>query len=284
LPDFIEDGIYALELVAVDIAGNESLLNINTYARMVEQDVLAYIMNSDLAAKTGLYSFQYENGDTISKRAEDFSDINILVLAKKDTRVDIVLRDNNADEINTNTLAEVDNDIFGVGIYDFVLKADYFKDNFHDDTDAELRLTVKNLGKRIDLGRMHIDNVAPTCTLPEELSSWYWYFGNKERTITISNIDEPLDENQCKVFDNGIEIDFKYSSTDNTIVFTLEKGWHNVGIALVDMAGNAYNIQEQTNIHIGYFWLWIILAISTMLIATAVAILLSTIKKRKLEY
>jgi len=32
---------------------NESLLNLNTYARMVEQDVLAYIMDSNPEAKTG---------------------------------------------------------------------------------------------------------------------------------------------------------------------------------------------------------------------------------------
>jgi len=53
LPDFTRDGVYALELTAVDVAGNESLLNLNTYARMVEQDVLAYIMDSNPEAKRG---------------------------------------------------------------------------------------------------------------------------------------------------------------------------------------------------------------------------------------
>jgi len=82
LPDFTRDGVYALELTAVDVAGNESLLNLNTYARMVEQDVLAYIMDSNPEAKTGLYSFQYENGEPISKRPDNFSDIKICALQK----------------------------------------------------------------------------------------------------------------------------------------------------------------------------------------------------------
>ena len=37
LPDFKEDGVYALELVAVDVAGNKRAVNYNTYARMVNQ-------------------------------------------------------------------------------------------------------------------------------------------------------------------------------------------------------------------------------------------------------
>jgi len=44
------------------------------------------------------------------------------------------------------------------------------------------------------LGTMHIDNIAPTCELPEEFRSWHWYFGEEERTITVSNINELVDE------------------------------------------------------------------------------------------
>ena len=69
-------------LIAVDKAGNESILNSNTYMRMVDSDVLAYISNSNAAKKTGWYSFQYENGDPISKRPDNFSDIDIVVLAR----------------------------------------------------------------------------------------------------------------------------------------------------------------------------------------------------------
>jgi len=68
-----------------------------------------------------------------------------------------------------------------------------------------------------------------------------------------SIINELVDENRCKVYDNGREIDFKYYSDNNTLTFTLGKGWHNVGIVLVDMAGNVNNIQEIRNIHVGFF-------------------------------
>lgn len=258
LPDFVKDGVYALELNAVDVAGNESLLNINTYARMVNRDVLAYIMESNLAQKTGLYSFQYENGNAISKRPDSFSDIKILVLAKKDSDVTIVLRDNNGEEFITNAYAVTDDSVYGMEIYEFTLEADYFKENFREDTDMQLHLTVKNEGKRIDLGNLHIDNIAPDCDIPEEFKSWKWFYGEDNHKIIISGISELLDENQCKVYDNGQEIEFQYSSENSTMEFTLAKGWHNVGIVLSDTAGNTYNIQERTNIHIGYFWLWTI--------------------------
>ena len=88
MPDFSKDGVYALELIAVDKAGNESILNSNTYMRMVDSDVLAYISNSNAAKKTGWYSFQYENGDPISKRPDNFSDIDIVVLAKNDSDIE----------------------------------------------------------------------------------------------------------------------------------------------------------------------------------------------------
>lgn len=283
LPDFVEDGVYALELTAVDVAGNESLLNVNTYARMVNQDVLAYIMESNLAQKTGLYSFQYENGDAISKRPDNFDDIKIFVLARKDTGVDIVLRDSNGDELNTNAQAITDDSVYGMEIYDFTLGADFFKENFQDDTDVQLHLTVKNDGNRIDLGKLHIDNIAPTCDIPEEFRSWHWYYGEDDRTITVSNIDELIDESQCKVYDDGKEIAFGYSSQDSTIVFTLEKGWHNVGIILNDMAGNAYNIQEKSNIHIGFFWLWVIIAVLVILIIVLIYAIIHNIRKKQAE-
>ncbi|OPX42039.1 hypothetical protein CLHUN_40980 [Ruminiclostridium hungatei] len=284
LPNFTKDGVYALELTAVDAAGNESLLNLNTYARMIKQDVLAYIIESNLAAKTGLYSFQYENGDAISKRPDNFSDIKICMFAKKDTGIDVVLRDNNADEVNTKATGTSDDSIYGFGIHNFILKSNFFKENFQDDTDIELHLSAKNEGNRIDLGTMHIDNIAPTCEVPEEFNSWHWYYGEEERTITISNISELIDENRSKVYDNGKEVGFKYLSGDNTLSFKLEKGWHNVGIILADMAGNVNNVQEKANIHIGFFWLWIIIASSAALITVIVFVAIRNIRKKlKLE-
>ncbi|MDR0513715.1 MAG: hypothetical protein LBG81_00945, partial [Coriobacteriaceae bacterium] len=258
LPDFSQDGVYALEITAIDVAGNKSLLNRDTYARMNGQDVLAYILNNNLDAKTGLYSIEYENGEAISKRPDNFSELEILVLTKKDSRIDIVLRDNNGEEIDTEAQSKVDDGLYGFGIYNFTISPDFFKDTFQDDTDTELQLTVKNLGNRIDLGTIHIDNIAPTYEVPQELESWHWFYGEEERTITVTNISELIDENQCRIYDNGQEIGFTYASADNTISFTLGKGWHDVGIILDDMAGNASIFQERSNIHVGYFWLWII--------------------------
>lgn len=280
LPDFSKDGVYALELIAVDKAGNESVLNSNTYMRIVDSDVLAYISNSNAAKGTGWYSFQYENGDPISKRPDNFSDIDIVVLAKNDSDIDIVLRDYNGDEKNTDLTAEIDSSMYGVSVYGYTLKSDYFKDNFQDDTDIELYLSVKNENGRIDLGKMHIDNIPPSCNLPTDLKSWHWYFGDDSRTITVTNISEQLDEAKCKVYDNGKEIDFTYSKTDGSLSFTLNSGWHNVGITLSDVAGNTYSIQEVDNIHIGYFWMWIIIIASVIFIGIIILIVYLVRKKR----
>lgn len=282
LPDFTKDGIYALELIAVDRAGNESVPNINTYVRLVKQDVLAFIQNSNLADKTGLYSFQYEDGTPISMRPDRFRDINVFAIAKDEANTDIVLRNTNAEEMSTNAQAVMDNSVYGVTMYNFVLKSGFFTDNFSGDTDMDLHLSVKSDDKRIDLGKIHIDNIAPTCVLPGDFNSWRWYFGEAARTISISAISELLDEGNCRVYDNGREIDFIYSSSDNTLSFTLEKGWHNVGVVLADMAGNENNIQEKVNLHVGYFWTWIIAAASFLVCCAITLALIHRRKKKQL--
>ena len=283
LPEFEKDGVYTVELVAVDEAGNESLLNVNTYVRLIEQDVLAYIMDSSIQKETGLYSFQYENGDAISKRPDNFKDLKIFVLTKADTAVDVVLRDSNGEEFNTNSHSTTDDSIYGMMMYYFTLDGNYFKENFQDDTDVELYLSVKNEENRIDLGKMHIDNIAPECEVPEEFKSWKWFFGSDDRTIMLSNISELIDVSQSKVYANGNEIEYTYSSEDNALKFTLGKGWHNVGVTLKDMAGNTYNIQEITNVHIGYFWLWVILGVSIPTVATITFAILRNRRKRRME-
>ena len=284
LPEFTKDGVYAVELIAVDKAGNESIPNLNTYVRMVNSDVLAYISNSNLETKTGWYSIQYENGDTISKKPDDFSDIEIVVFANKDTDRNVVLRDNNGDENVIHLIPAKDNSMYGIGVYNYSLKGEYFQENFQDDIDKELHLSVKNEEYRIDLGRLHIDNVEPEATLPRELRSWYWYIGENKRTITITNISELLDETNSKVYNNGEEIDFVYSSEDGTLEFTLDKGWHDVGIVLSDIAGNTNNIKEKVNIHIGFFWLWAIIVLFITFVSTIGLIAMHNIKnKRKLE-
>ena len=281
LPEFDKDGVYALELIAVDKAGNESPLNSNTYMRLVDTDVLAYIPNSSIVRKSGWYSFQYENGDPISKRPDNFSDIEIVVFSEKDSDVKIVLRDYNGDEKVTNLKSNDDASMYGVNISRFILGSDYFKKNFQDDTDTELYLSVKNKNSRIDLGRLHIDNIEPSCTLPKTFKSWKWFIGSKPRTITVSNIDEQLEMENCKVYDNGKEIPFDYSSDNKSLSFELEKGWHSVGVKLEDEAGNVYSIQEIDNLYIGYFWLWIIIA-SAALLAAIIAFIIIRIRKKKL--
>ncbi len=57
-----------------------------------------------------------------------------------------------------------------------------------------------------------------------------------------------------------------------SLTFTLEKGWHNVGIKLEDVAGNINNIQEISNVYVGYFWLWIIGLSSCVIIGASVFI------------
>ena len=281
VPDFTEDGVYALEVTAVDTAGNRSELNVNTYARMMEQDVLAFILNSNVERETGLYSFQYEDGTPISMRPDRFKDLEIFVMAKAGTDVDIVLRDLNADELQANAQVTTDDSIYGFTVYNYTLRSDFFRDSFDDDTDADLYLSAKNEGYRVDLGEMHIDSAAPTCEFPEELSSWHWYLGEDQRTVTITGISELLDEKATKIYDNGKEKSFEYSREEGTLTFTLEKGWHNIGVALSDTAGNINNIQERINIHVGYFWLWIIL-ISCLLSASVItgAFLIHQYRKR----
>ena len=162
----------------------------------------------------------------------------------------------------------------------YVLKSDYFKENFQEDTDTELYLSVKNEHGRIDLGKMHIDNIPPSCNIPNDLKSWHWYYGNESRTITVTNISELLDETMCKVYDNGKAIDFTYSAAEGSLSFTLNGGWHNVGITLEDVAGNTYSVQEVDNIHIGYFWLWIIIIASVIFIGITITIVYFVRKKR----
>jgi hypothetical protein len=191
------------------------------------------------------------------------------------------LRDNNGGESNINLSPVKDNSMYGIGIYNYTLTGEYFKENFQDDIDKELHLSVRNEDYRIDLGRMHIDNVEPEATLPRELRSWHWYVVEDNRTITITDISELLDETETKVYNNGKEIEFVYSSEDGSLEFTLDKGWHNVGIVLSDIAGNINNIGEKVNIHIGFFWLWVIMALFITFIFAMGLLAMRNVKSKK---
>lgn len=265
LESFTEDGIYSVALVAVDVAGNKSVLNSNTYARMVNQDVLAFILNSSMEEKTGLFSLEDQKGEAISKKPGDFQDLQIMVLetveelyADEEDALEIVLRDTDGAEKTASTSVVGSESVYGVNVHTLELPAEFFRDNYQADTDTQMhltvRMTIENEQRRIDLASIHIDSIAPTCDLPEDLHAWAWFAGEENRTFTISNISETLVAADCKVYDNGKEIDFDYQSEEDTLTFTLSKGWHNVGIILCDAAGNAYIVQEMSNIHIGNFW------------------------------
>jgi len=260
LEKFDEDGTYYVEIKAVDKAGNSSVINKNTYVRMNEKEVLAYIPDSSIERKSGIFSLEYENGDAISMRPESFSDIDIVVMAKDKSDVKILLRDMNGDEKDTMLSPESeDESMYGVGVYTYKLKREFFIDNYQNDTDSELNLSVKNGDDRIDLARIHIDNISPTGDTDSKFKSWHWYPGKEPQNIVVSNISELLNVDECKVYDKGEEIPFEYSEADKTISFILDEGWHDIGVHLEDYAGNKFDIQQVDNIHVGYFWLWVIL-------------------------
>ena len=83
------------------------------------------------------------------------------------------------------------------------------------------------------------------------------------------------------MYDNGREIAFLYSSESNTLSFDIEEGWHDIGVVICDMAGNKNIIQERTNIYVGYFWLWVIIA---GVIVCAGAAVLAVVRGRGRRY
>jgi hypothetical protein len=170
--------------------------------------------------------------------------------------------------------------MFGVKIFNYTLKSDFFKKNYQSDTDKELILSVKDNGERIDLGKIHIDNIKPEAKIPSELRSWKWYPGKKTRNIVLSDISEVLDTALCKVYDNNEEIPFDYSEGAKTLSFSINEGWHNIGIHLVDTAGNVFDMQEAENICVGHFWSWVIGGVVAA-VATAVGLILFRKKKRR---
>ena len=277
LENFDKDGVYAVELVAVDVAGNRSEVNYNTYARMVNQDVLAFIIDSDSAAGTGLYSLEYENGNPISKKPYDFQDLRIVVMAPDGTDIDIVLRDTNGNEYKTEARYSMDTSAYGINVCTYEIDEAFFADEFQDDVDKEMHLTVKNRGGRIDLAKIHIDGIAATCKLPEKLKSFHWFVGEEDRVFTITDISERLDVEGSKIYDNGKEIPFEYSEEDNTITFTLSKGWHDIGFILCDEAGNTSIVPEIINVYIGV-WFYAVL-IGMLAIAIASVIIVGAKKK-----
>ena len=91
-------------MTAYDKAGNASKVNKNTYVRMVKSDVLAYIENSHPGVNgkigKGWYSIEDEDGP-LSKRPDNFENLNIAVITRKDSNISITLNSNDGDSIDT---------------------------------------------------------------------------------------------------------------------------------------------------------------------------------------
>jgi len=278
LSDFNKDGVYALTFVAVDKAGNKSEPISNTYFRMVDTDVLAYIYNSQIGDKnsdddskkpTGYYSLMNTDGKAISKKATDFDNLDILVIKPKSDKQagTLVLRedekqyspyDYNAFSIEEESVSET------ATMLKMHLPGEYFSETFRDDglnTRMYLSVSIRD-DVYLDLASIHIDNEAPTATIPDDFKNWHNYFFESEQTITLTDISELLDDTKTKVYEcprNGErkEIPHTYDPESNTLSFTLTKGVHHIDITLVDEAGNEYNIDRVKYVRVGNFRLYL---------------------------
>lgn len=270
LDNFEKDGIYAVEMVAYDKAGNVSKVNKNTYVRMMNTDVLAYIEDSCPGTEgktgTGWYSIEDEDGP-LSKRPDNFEDLNIAVLTKNDSKTSITLNSNDGEIIDTGVECSAKEEVYGAGVYRYVLSKDYFKDHYQEDTDATFYLTVNNNDDRIELGQIHIDNIAPECKLPSYFHNWGWIKGTGDKAVKITNISEKIDINSSFVYIDGEKVDYSYDSSKNSLEFPIKDGSHSVGISLVDYAGNAYDVPEISHLGVGNFRLYLGVGTAVLLLA-----------------
>ncbi len=300
LDGFTTDGVYSAKLTAYDKAGNKSVLNDNTYVRMIDPtvNVLAYIENSNRESQEGWYSFEDENGP-ISKQPSSFSDLSIVVLSKtSDTRICLVDKatnsstDTNITDIET---ALFDDGMYKIGAYHYTLPGEYFEKNYTADVDTNLYLRVVNNGESLDLGEMYIDNTNPDCSIPEHFHDWGWFKGSGNHTITFDNISEVLDINETVAYVDGQTIHlsnvagnessvFSYDEKNGTLSLTLEPGSHKVGLLLVDRAGNTKSISEVQHLAIGNYRIWIGVGfgLGAILLAVIVTFVVKRVKRRQL--
>ena len=283
LGGFDKDGIYAVEMIAYDKAGNASKLNKNTYVRMVDKDVLAYIENSHPGNSgeigTGWYSIEDEDGP-LSKRPDNFEDLDITVLAKNDANISITLNSNDGDVTDTGVECSSKEEVYGAGAYRYVLSKNYFKDHYQEDTDATFYLTVNDSDDRIELGQIHIDNIAPECELPSYFHNWGWIRGNDAKSIEISDISEKIDINKSCVYVDGKKVDYTYRSDENKLVFPIEDGNHRVGISIVDFAGNELNVPEISHLEVGNTRVYFGIGALVLLIAGSFGLIVFRRRKR----
>lgn len=133
---------------------------------------------------------------------------------------------------------------------------------------------------------IRLDALAPSCDIPADLKDWKSYVSTTKK-ITLTNISESLDISKCVVYDNGKEIsldNFEYSEENNTLSYTLEKGWHDLSFVLVDEAGNINTIQEISSIQVGLLYcLWFRILCGVIAVAGIVAIIIIIRKKKSVS-
>ena len=301
LDGFTTDGVYSVKLIAYDKAGNKSVLNDNTYVRMIDPtvNVLAYIENSNRKNLEGWYSFEDESGP-ISKQPGSFSDLSIVVLSKNaDTRICLVDKATNT-SMDTNITdtknAIFDDGMYQVGAYRYTLPGEYFEKNYTADADTNLYLRVVNNGESLDLGEMYIDNTNPDCTIPEHFHDWGWFSGSGNQSIKFENISETLDINETLAYVDGQTIHlsnikgnetsiFSYDEKNSALTLTLEPGSHKVGLLLIDRAGNSKSISEVQHLAIGNYRIWIGVGagLGAILLAGIVVFVVKRFKRKRLN-
>jgi hypothetical protein len=254
---------------------------------MMNTDVLAYISNSNKKQGTGWYSLQKDENTPISKRPDSFSNLDITVFAQKDSLTSIILRDENGYSKDTGVTADDSDDMYAVGVYNYTLPESYFVDNYPEGTNKDLYLWAENTlndeTSHITLGWIRIDALAPTCSVPSDLKNWKSYTSST-KTITLTNISESLDAAKCVVYDNRTEIsqdNFVYSDDDDTLSYTLGKGWHDISFVLVDEAGNACTIQEISSLQVGLLYCLWFRILCGIVIAAGIVVTIILIKKKK---
>lgn len=299
LPNFNRDGAYAFTFVAVDKAGNRSEPVNNTYFRMVDTDVLAYIYNSQIGdtnsddrkkQPSGYYSLMNTDGKAISKKATDFDDLDILVIKPTADRQagTLLLREDekqyspyqyNGFTIKDEKISET------ASLIKMHLPGEYFSETFRDDgLNARMYLSVSIRDDvYLDLASIHIDNEAPTASLPRDFKNWHNYFFESEHNVALTNINEVLNDGLSKVYEcqrNGerVEIPHKYDPQNGTFSFVLGKGVHHIDITLVDEAGNEWDVDRVKYIRVGNFRLYFGVGIVLVIGATSAFLI---VKKKK---
>ena len=271
---FVKDGVYIYKFVALDKAGNPSKEIENTYFRMINTDVLAYIENSSISDQSGNYSLMHEDGTSISKKSVSFSDLSICVI-KLDDDIEKGKLAVRRDEVNyypgeyagyketydklsaTSKLIRMD------------LPRDYFAEAFKDDQmDARMYLSVSvRDGVYFDLAQIHIDNVPPSATLPKEFKSWHNIFTKDGVTITLTDISETLDDKKSGVYEcpgngsRGNALSYDYEASDRTFSFDLKNGMHHIEVSLVDEAGNEWNVERVKYLTVGNYLIYILIGL-----------------------